>query len=693
MSFDPLLTVLGLAALASPTVPATFAATAYRGGVAIQAAVLPSNPTTGTLAVDSADTNKLKWWDGAAWQTAGGGGGTPAGSDKEIQYNNAGAFGASSEFYWNGNGGLTILKAPTAIAIGQQTYMNLGATAAAGGYNNVLSSMSYSPSTTNNVLLTGVESSVIIGGASVVAWPGVAYALNLTASSTKAAGSVAQLTGINVIQNNGSAGVTVTLAHVFKASQSFSATATTTGYGIYIDTSGAGAVTTYYGLRLQLSASNVTTHYGIYQEGATVLNYFAGNIGAAIAPNVGSALMLPVSTTARSCLRLGAGGVAPTTNLTAGDVWLTATGPFIRIGALSTPLVTTTGTVAAGEMAMYSASGTISNVTSLVAASSFNAAATAGGVGVAFTAGTFNVNATASAFSITAATTAALATTNYQIGHSVTFVIDSVTLGASNIVYGSSVNITGTPDNGASGSIVGHNVSALKNYSGGALHPSLTITGIIARAQGGSNAAAGTAEAAITGLYAQAVRSDGAGGVADTTTTAMYGIRSVSNISAAVATATIRVTDIYGIHVVQPVVATAQAIITNFYGLYIANRTAAASGGSVTYTNNYGIYQADPLSKNSFFGDIYVETAGRGLFIKEGANAKMGVATLVGGTVTVNTTAVTATSRILVTRQNRAGTVTGAVDVTARTAATSFTLTSENAADTSDVAWLIVEPA
>lgn len=70
-----------------------------------------------------------------------------------------------------------------------------------------------------------------------------------------------------------------------------------------------------------------------------------------------------------------------------------------------------------------------------------------------------------------------------------------------------------------------------------------------------------------------------------------------------------------------------------------------------------------------------------------------GTAVLVGGTVTVSTAAVTANSRILLTVQ-ALGTVTvpKAVGATARTAATSFTITSADATDTSTIAWALIEP-
>ncbi len=92
-----------------------------------------------------------------------------------------------------------------------------------------------------------------------------------------------------------------------------------------------------------------------------------------------------------------------------------------------------------------------------------------------------------------------------------------------------------------------------------------------------------------------------------------------------------------------------------------------------------------------FGGDIDLATAGKGLRVAEGTNAKQGTATLVAGTVTVANTSVTANSRIFLTAQNNSGTV-GSVSVSARTAGTSFTIKSTSAADTSLVAYEIFEP-
>jgi hypothetical protein len=60
--------------------------------------------------------------------------------------------------------------------------------------------------------------------------------------------------------------------------------------------------------------------------------------------------------------------------------------------------------------------------------------------------------------------------------------------------------------------------------------------------------------------------------------------------------------------------------------------------------------------------------------------------------VTVSTTKVTANSRIFLSVQTAGGTQ-GLLRISARTAATSFTITSFSALDTSTVAWVILEPA
>jgi hypothetical protein len=137
-----------------------------------------------------------------------------------------------------------------------------------------------------------------------------------------------------------------------------------------------------------------------------------------------------------------------------------------------------------------------------------------------------------------------------------------------------------------------------------------------------------------------------------------------------------------------------------------------ASGYAATFMGgNVGIGTTTPLSKLSINGGLHVGgdsdagdnnllvdgnvtlgTAGSGISIKEGSNATMGIATLVAGTVTVNTTKVTANSRIFLTVNGGTLTNVGATYISARTAGTSFTITSMNILDASDVSWFICEP-
>jgi hypothetical protein len=124
------------------------------------------------------------------------------------------------------------------------------------------------------------------------------------------------------------------------------------------------------------------------------------------------------------------------------------------------------------------------------------------------------------------------------------------------------------------------------------------------------------------------------------------------------------------------------------------NRSSAAYTDTKVVTNEFSVSTGgsnERLRINSV-GQVAAQTVGRGLSVKEGSNCKQGTATLVAGTVVVNNTSVTASSRIFLTSQADGGTP-GFLRVSARTAATSFTITSSNAADTSTVAYEIFEPS
>lgn len=100
-------------------------------------------------------------------------------------------------------------------------------------------------------------------------------------------------------------------------------------------------------------------------------------------------------------------------------------------------------------------------------------------------------------------------------------------------------------------------------------------------------------------------------------------------------------------------------------------------------------------------GDLLLNTAGNGIQIKEGANARMGQATLVGGTVSVLNTSITANTRIFISRLN-SGAVPGALGslvIANVVVGTSFDIiavspadgTTPVATDVSEVNWLLVE--
>jgi len=113
----------------------------------------------------------------------------------------------------------------------------------------------------------------------------------------------------------------------------------------------------------------------------------------------------------------------------------------------------------------------------------------------------------------------------------------------------------------------------------------------------------------------------------------------------------------------------------------------------LTTTNDYlsfGTNNSENLRLDAG-GQLRLLSAGKGISIVEGSNCKQGLATLVGGTVTVNNSVITSNSRILLTAQNISGTP-GELS-SSRIPGSSFTITSTSGADTRDVAYVIFEPA
>jgi hypothetical protein len=127
---------------------------------------------------------------------------------------------------------------------------------------------------------------------------------------------------------------------------------------------------------------------------------------------------------------------------------------------------------------------------------------------------------------------------------------------------------------------------------------------------------------------------------------------------------------------------------------YNAQVTASNSmvlGGTGSSAVNVGIGNTAPSSRLTVSGNIEMSTAGNKLIIATGSNASVGTATLSGGTVTVNTTAVTASSKIFLTDATTGAlTNIGVPTVGTITAGTSFVINSSNVLDNSNINWFII---
>ena len=124
------------------------------------------------------------------------------------------------------------------------------------------------------------------------------------------------------------------------------------------------------------------------------------------------------------------------------------------------------------------------------------------------------------------------------------------------------------------------------------------------------------------------------------------------------------------------------------------NRVELRAGGTIAF----GTGASSPTTTLTRVGaqlqtnvPFDLNNVGSGLQVAEGANAKQGTAVLAAGSATVANTSVTANSRIFLTSNADGGTP-GFVRVSARTAGTSFTITSNSSTDTSTIAYEIFEP-
>lgn len=102
-----------------------------------------------------------------------------------------------------------------------------------------------------------------------------------------------------------------------------------------------------------------------------------------------------------------------------------------------------------------------------------------------------------------------------------------------------------------------------------------------------------------------------------------------------------------------------------------------------------GINATTKRPRNLYLGTDAI--IGNGIQIKSKSNGRIGTATLVGGTVTVSNTSVTASTVIMLTIQTPGGTL-GSVYVASRVNGTSFTINSTSVIDTSVVGYVLIEP-
>ena len=129
-----------------------------------------------------------------------------------------------------------------------------------------------------------------------------------------------------------------------------------------------------------------------------------------------------------------------------------------------------------------------------------------------------------------------------------------------------------------------------------------------------------------------------------------------------------------------------------YFGNAMSEPISAATGGSFMW--NFS-------GKTKFSGSIVLPFVGSGIEIKEGSNATMGTGTLVAGSATINTTKLTANSRIFIVRSLPSGTL-GDIgeDSSLRTVGSSFIVKSMTLGsastisllDTSVFSWIIIEP-
>lgn len=128
---------------------------------------------------------------------------------------------------------------------------------------------------------------------------------------------------------------------------------------------------------------------------------------------------------------------------------------------------------------------------------------------------------------------------------------------------------------------------------------------------------------------------------------------------------------------------------TGAFQLQQSGGTAYATFDSTNKRMHVGGSSA-PTDTLQVTGNLNLDTAGNKIKITTGSNASAGTGTLSGGTVTISTTAVTASSLIFVTDTATTLTNVGSLSANTIVAGTSFNVTSTNVLDSSTFNWFLI---
>ena len=144
---------------------------------------------------------------------------------------------------------------------------------------------------------------------------------------------------------------------------------------------------------------------------------------------------------------------------------------------------------------------------------------------------------------------------------------------------------------------------------------------------------------------------------------------------------------------------TALVSVGQFIGIDMPFNNANAKGINQTGATTTNIFVGKtafgsttaPIEAVDITGNLNLTTAGNKIKIATGTNASVGTATLVGGTVTVATTAAVIGSMIMLTRNTPIGTLGYlSAPTISITNGTSFVINSSSGTDTSTVNWMII---